>query len=96
MIALIIFYIHIVAFTASFTKEYQREGMGAGFLNLGFMVLIFSVGWSISSFTLRYLMNDHGFGLWCNRDDLSLLFLSFGEALFYFYYYREHGKEHAS
>ncbi len=89
MIPLIIFYIHIIGFTAAFTSEYQKEGIGAGFLTLGFMVLIFSVGWSISTFVLRYLMSEAGFGIWLNRDAVSLLLLSIGEAIFYYRYFRE-------
>lgn len=89
MIALIIFYLHIVGFTAGFTKEYQHEGLSAGFLNLGFMVLIFAVGWSISSMVLRYVIDPEGFGIWLNRDTLSLVLLSIGEAIFYYFYFRD-------
>ncbi len=89
MIALFIFYCHIVGFTFGFTKEYQKEGLTAGFLNLGFLILIFSVGWSISSFALRYLMDEKGFGLLLNRDAFSLVLLTIGESIFYFYYFRD-------
>ena len=89
MIALFIFYFHIIGFVAGFTNEYQKEGLGAGFLTLGFMALIFSVGWSITTFLLKYLMSEIGLGLWLNRDALSLLILTFGEAGFYYLYYRD-------
>ncbi|MDD8018863.1 MAG: hypothetical protein PHP42_10860 [Bacteroidota bacterium] len=88
MIPLIIFYIHIIAFTAGFTSEYQKEDIGAGFLNVGFMVLIFSVGWSISTFVLKYVMREAGFGIWLNRDAVSLLLLTMGEIIFYYFYFR--------
>lgn len=88
MIALIIFYLHIIGVAAAFTSEYQKEGIGAGLLNVGFVVLIFSVGWSISTFVLKYLIGDEGFGLWLNRDALSLAVLTIGELLFYYFYYR--------
>lgn len=89
MIALFILYIHIIGFTAGFTYEYQQEGFSAGFLNLGFMALIFSVGWSISTFVLKYLIGDAGFGIWLNRDALSLVLLSAGEGLFYYFYFKD-------
>jgi hypothetical protein len=89
MIPLIIFYLHIVGVTAAFTTEYQKEGLSAGFLNVGFVVLIFSVGWSISTFVLKYLIGQEGFGLWLNRDALSLLVLTIGETIFYYFYFSD-------
>ncbi len=89
MIPLIIFYLHIVGITAAFTAEDQKEGLSAGLLSVGFVVLIFSVGWSISSFFLKYLIGEAGFGVWVNRDSLSLLLLTIAEGLFYFLYFRE-------
>ena len=87
MIPLIVFYIHIIGFTYAFTREYQREGLSAGFLTLGFLVLIFSVGWSISSFVFKYLIDESGFGIWLNRDALSLVALSAGEGFLYYFYF---------
>ncbi len=88
MIPLFIFYIHIVAVVAAFTDEYQKEGVSAGALTVGFMVLIFSVGWSITTFVLKFLMNEKGFGVILNRDACTLLLLTIGEGIFYFLYYR--------
>ena len=95
MIPLVIFYLHIIGITAAFTSEYQKEGMSAGLLSVGFVVLIFSVGWSISSFFLKYLIGEAGFGPWLNRDSLSLLLLTIAEGLFYFLYFKESAKQPA-
>ncbi len=95
MIPLLIFYIHIVGITAAFTSEYQKEGLSAGFLSVGFFVLIFSVGWSISSFFLKYLIGPPGFGIWLNRDTLSLVILTVCEGFFYFYYFKD-SKKHTA
>ena len=89
MIPLLVFYIHIIAFTVAFTTEYQKEGLGAGLLSVGFFVLIFSVGWSISSFVLKYVIAEAGFGFWLNRDALSLVLLTIAEGFFYFLYFRD-------
>jgi hypothetical protein len=89
MIPLIIFYLHIVGISAAFTSEYQKDGIGSAFLSIGFIVLIFSVGWTISSFVLKYIMSEAGFGIWLNRDAISLLLLTIGEAIFYYNYYNE-------
>jgi hypothetical protein len=93
MIPLIIFYLHIVGLAAAFTSEYQKEGTGAGFLNVGFVVLIFSVGWSISTFIVKYLVAEEGFGIWMNRDAISLVLLTAGETVFYYFYFSEAPKQ---
>jgi uncharacterized membrane protein YhdT len=92
MISLLIFYIHIVAISYFFTREYQKEGTGAGLLTVAFMALIFSVGWSISSFVLKYTIAPEGLGRWLDRDAISLLLLTIGETFFYYYYFRESKK----
>ncbi|MFA6470095.1 MAG: hypothetical protein WCW35_14465 [Bacteroidota bacterium] len=89
MIPLLIFTLHIIGLTAVFTFEYQKEGISAGVLAAAFIVLIFSVGWSISSFFLKYLIDEPGFGIWLNRDALSLIILTVAEAIFYLLYFRE-------
>jgi len=92
MISLIVFYIHIIAMAYFFTREHQKEGLSAGFLTLGFMVLIFSVGWTISTMAVKQVMEPEGFGHWLDRDAMSLLLLTIGEAVLYFYYFRENKK----
>lgn len=88
MIALIIFYIHIVAVTAVFTHQYQNEGMGPGLLSVGFFGIIFAVGWSIATLVLKLVIADKGFGVMLDRSALSLLLLTAAEAVFYHFYYR--------
>ncbi len=88
MIPLLIFYLHIIGITAAFTADYQKNGTGAGLLAVAFFVLIFSVGWSISGFVLKYAIDEAGFGPWLTRDALSLVLLTLGEAVFYYFYYR--------
>lgn len=92
MVPLIIFYLHIVGFSSAFVSEYQKDGISGGFLTLGFMILIFSVGWTISSFILRHLIDAEGINIWLNRDSISLLALSCAEFIFYFYYFYGKGK----
>ncbi len=88
MIPLLVFYVHIVAMAAAFTKRYQDEGISEGFLAVFFMGLIFFVGWSISSFVMKLVMEPKGFGLFFDRDAASLLMLAAMEAVFYAFYLR--------
>ena len=82
MIELLVFYVHIVAAVTMFTKRWQEEGWSEAFLVVFFMALIFFVGWSITSFIAKLLMEEEGFGSFLNRDAVSLLLLTIGESIF--------------
>ena len=93
MIALFLFYIHVVAFTAAFTHQYQEEDMKAGVLAVVFMAILFSVGWSIATFLLKMVIAEKGLGIWFSRDMMGLTLLTIGEACFYYLYLRGMGKK---
>jgi hypothetical protein len=86
MVTLFVFYIHTVAAVYAFTDQCQEEGVGAGTLAVAFMGIVFSVGWSISTFILKFLLSEKGFGMYFNRDAISLAVLTAGEAVFYYLY----------
>jgi len=88
MIPLLVFYVHIVAVAAGVTKRWQEEGVGEGILAFFFMGLIFFVGWSISSFLMKLVMDKEGFGRLFDRDAVSLLLLTMAEAVVYFFLLR--------
>jgi hypothetical protein len=89
VIPLIVFYLHVVALTAVFTKRYQEESIGEGFLALFFMALIFFVGWAMASFIVKLVMPQEGWATWFDRDAASLALLTLGEAVLYYFYFRE-------
>lgn len=90
MIPLLVFYLHVVAASAIFTKRYQDEGIGEGFLAVFFMGLIFFVGWAMASFIMKLLMPDEPLVSWFDRDAASLVLLTIAEAiLYYFFYFKE-------
>jgi hypothetical protein len=89
MIEVAVFYIHGIAAIAAFTKRWQDEGFGEGILGVAFMALIFSVGWTITTFIVRLLTPEKGFSKAFDRDALSLLLLTIGEAIFYYFYLKE-------
>ena len=94
MIPLIVFYLHIVGVVAIFTKRYQAEGIGEGFLAVFFMGLIFFVGWAMASFIMKLLMQPEGLAVWFDRDAASLLLLTFAEGILYYFYFKdEHAQE---
>lgn len=88
MIALLLFYLHVVACTAAFTRQYQEEDMKAGVLAVVFMAILFSVGWSIAAFFLKIVISEKGLGIWFTRDMMGLTLLTIGEMCFYYLYLR--------
>lgn len=96
MVSLLVFYLHTVAAVYAFTDQYQEEGVGAGTLAVAFMGIVFSVGWSISTFILKYLISEKGFGIHFNRDAISLALLTAGEGVFYYFYLRGAKKKEAT
>ncbi len=94
MITLLIFYIHTVAAVVIFTKRWQEADLKEGLLGLAFLALVFSVGWSIATVFVKFVVSEKGFAVWLDRDTLSLLVLLVMEAVFlYFQMKRKRRKE---
>lgn len=63
--------------------------MQSAFVNAGLIILLFSVGWSISTMLLKVLIEPEGFGIYFDRDAMSLTLLSIVEYFFYRFYYSD-------
>jgi hypothetical protein len=96
MIAVIIFYIHIIVAVAILTKRWQESGTADSLLAVGFMVLIFGVGWSVSTVFLKFLFEKKGLAVWFDRDAMSLVLLTLMEAVFYWAYYKRESRKASS
>lgn len=95
MIAVFIFYLHVIFLTYVFTKDYLEDGFTAGLLSAILIVIIFSVGWTLSEFILGFFMKSEGLGLLFPRAAFSLTLLTIVEAVFYkFYFSRKSAKVH--
>jgi len=89
MVPLAVFYIHIVAAAGVFSRRFQEEGFVEGTLAVFFMALLFFVGWTMSGFILALLVDQEGFGQFMDRDALSLVVLTLGELIFYYFFTRD-------
>jgi len=96
MVALVVFYLHIVAASAAYTRRWQDDGVKEGILAVVFFALIFFVGWSISSFLLKFVMPQEGLGPAFDRDAASLALLTVGEGVFYYFFLREDRRDDAA
>lgn len=85
MITLFIFYSHVIAAVILFTRRWQESNMKEGLLAVTFLLLIFSVGWSITTFIVKLFMDEKGFGIWFDRDTAALALLAVVEGVFFYF-----------
>lgn len=93
MIAAIIFAIHGVVLVTVFLWKLRSEGTAEAVLAGGFIVIIFSVGWTIAGLVANLLFEGEGLTEWMNRDTISLVLVTLGEAVFYTLFLRALGKK---
>jgi hypothetical protein len=89
MIIAFIFFIHLVFSLVIFTKKWQDENVSSAMLNMGLIVILFAVGWSISGMIAKAIMEPEGLGIYFDRDTFSLTLLTIAEFFFYRMYYKE-------
>lgn len=88
MIVLCIFYLHVVAAAYVFTKRWQETNTKEAFLAVGFMALVFFVGWSVATLVLQLFIEQEGLGKWFDRDAMALVFLTVLEIVLYAMYFQ--------
>lgn len=89
MITAIIFAAHIIFMAVIFTKKWQDESLSSAFINLALIVILFAVGWSISTSLVKLVIESEGFGIQFDADAISLTVLVIFEFFFYRFYYSE-------
>ncbi|HUN65623.1 MAG TPA: hypothetical protein VMW43_05935 [Bacteroidota bacterium] len=83
MVILLIFYIHVIAAVTAFTKRWQDTDWKEGILAVGFVVLIFVVGWQMATFIVKSFVDEKGLGIWFDRDAMALALLTVMEGTIY-------------
>lgn len=63
MIAVIIYYLHTIFAIFVFAKSFQKDGLLQAILNLIFLVIIFTVGWTIIDLFVGLIISDRGYML---------------------------------
>lgn len=89
MISAIIFFAHFIFTLIIFTKKWQDEGSSAAWMNVGLIVILFAVGWTVTGMIAKILMEQEGLGIHFDRDTFSLTLLTIMEVFFYRFYYRD-------
>jgi len=89
MISALIFSMHLLFILVIFTKKWQDESIGSAFINLALIIILFAVGWSITTAVIKLFIDSKGFGIQFDGDTISLSLLSIVEYFFYKFYYGE-------
>lgn len=88
MITAIIFFLHFIFILIIYTKKWQEEGVSQAWMNVGLIVILFAVGWTITGVISKLLMDQEGLGIQFDRDTFSLTLLTILEIFFYKIYYK--------
>ena len=88
MIAIFIFYVHAIGAIYAFAKNYVEHKLTDAFMSLAFVAVIFSVGWTIAGFIVRFIVPKGGFGPWLDSDTISLCIVTALEAILYTTYFK--------
>ena len=102
MTAGFIFFLHFILVLYAFLT-YKKESIGEGFLAIAFVGIVFAVGWTIATMVTNLMFAFDWFVRWywqpldswvwgiirkeISRDTISLLFLTAGEIVFYYFYF---------
>jgi len=89
MIALAIFMLHIIFFVFIFIKISKKESSKQAFYNLLFMIIVFAIGWALSTMLTNAVFPAGGYSKELNLDTISLLILSIAETAFYKFYHTD-------
>ncbi len=87
MITAFIFSLHLIFAIVIFTRKWQEDGLSSAFMNLGLILILFAVGWTITGMLAKLVMEPEGLGVYFDRDTFSLTLLTISEYFFYKFYY---------
>lgn len=93
MIAAIIMALHGALLLGVVLWKIRADGIAEAALAGGFVIIIFSVGWTIAGLVVGLLFEPEGLAEWMNRDTISLVLVTIGELAFYGVFLRLSGKK---
>jgi hypothetical protein len=83
MVSAIIFGLHGVALLGVIVWRLRTVGIVDAALAAGLIIVIFSVGWTLSGLATTLLVAPEGIAEWMDRDTIALVFVTLGEIVFY-------------
>lgn len=89
MVIAFIFLLHIIFIAFVFYKRMTLDSLSAALIDFVFIIIIFSVGWSLSTMICKIIWEPIGFGKYFDRDTISLTLLTLAEFFFYKIYFKD-------
>jgi len=89
MIIVIIFILHIIFISYVFIKRLKSDSIGSALTDLVLIIILFSIGWSISTMIAKLFWEPIGFGKYFDRDSIALTILTIAEYFFYRIYFKD-------
>ncbi len=89
MVIAFIFLIHIIFTGYVFYKKWKYDSSSSAFIDLVLIIIIFSVGWSVSTMIVKIFWEPEGFGKYFDRNTIALTLLTIGEFFFYRIYFKD-------
>jgi hypothetical protein len=89
MIIVFIFFLHIVLVGFVLYKKTKMESFGSALIDLTLIIILFSVGWSLSAMLVKLFFEPEGFGKFFDRDTIALSILAVVEFFFYKFYFKD-------
>ncbi len=75
MIPVIIFFAHTIFAVWAFGKSYQSDGLVQAILNVCFIIILFTVGWTVSDLIVGIFLSDSGYSIVLPHNPVALTFL---------------------
>lgn len=75
MIPVIIFFAHTVFLVWAFAKSFQNDGLVQAFLNVFFIIILFTVGWTLSDLVVGLFISANGYEIAVPDSKAALFFL---------------------
>lgn len=63
MVTAFIYFAHIMFILVIFTKKWQDESLASGLTNAALIIVLFAVGWSISTSLIKVVFEPKGLGM---------------------------------
>jgi len=75
MIPVIIFFGHTIFAVWAFAKSFQSEGFLQAMLNVVFIIILFTVGWTLSDLVVGLIISDSGYEIMLPQQQIYLFFI---------------------
>lgn len=89
MVIAFIFLLHILLIIYILYNRIKSDSKSSAIIDLIFIIIVFSVGWSLSTMFCKLFWDPIGFGKYFDRDTIALTLLTIVEFFFFKFYFKD-------